>query len=374
MRSAFITGDAGFVGFHLARRLLSEGWRVTGYDALTPYYDVRLKAARRAILRAYPHYAPITADIAEAATLDSALARAKPDIVVHLAAQAGVRYSLENPGAYVRTNILGSFNLLDSAKRHGVAHALLASTSSAYGAQDKFPFEETDRAAHPLTIYAASKLAMESIAHSSAHLGGPPCTLFRFFTVYGPWGRPDMAPHKFASAILAGRPIELFNGGDMARDFTYVGDIVEGVRRLIDHPPPRPEDRAGLTPIPGDSLSPVAAWRLANIGAGRPVELLDFVAALEESLGRKAQRRLLPMQPGDAPRTWAATGLLEALTGWRAQTDVREGVRRFAEWHVAHYGAERAEPPVIGPSLTPNGEAPTSESVDPVFNDPHRAA
>ena len=325
-----VTGAAGFIGFHLSRRLLADGWEVDGFDGMTPYYDVTLKQARWAELERSPRFRGRVAMLEDFAAL-AAFADPKPDIVVHLAAQAGVRYSLENPRAYVDANLVGTFNVLEVSR--GVRHLLLASTSSVYGANEAMPFRETDRTDHPLTLYAATKKASEDMAHSYAHLWKTPTTAFRFFTVYGPWGRPDMALFKFVAATLKGEPIEVYGHGEMKRDFTYVDDLVEAVVRLIDKPP-----REGEPVGPMDSLSPAAPYRVVNIGGGQPVGLLPFIAAIERALGRPIEKRMLPMQKGDVPATWAAPDLLRALTGYVPTTDVETGVRAFVEWRHGFYG------------------------------------
>jgi UDP-glucuronate 4-epimerase len=336
MRTAFVTGTAGFIGFHLARVLLADGFRVFGYDGMTAYYDVGLKRARLAILNQSPAFSQTEAMLEDAPALAAAVAAAAPGIVVHLAAQAGVRYSLDNPRAYIDGNVTGTFNLLEAARAAGPRHLLIASTSSAYGANDKMPFEETDAAEHPLTVYAATKRAGELMAHAYAHLWGLPVTLFRFFTVYGPWGRPDMAPMKFMRLALQGAPIEVYNHGDMRRDFTYVDDLVRAVRLLIDRPPAPPGAARGPA-IPGDTLSPVAPWRLVNIGNGSPVALLDFIAAIEHALGVPVRRTYTDMQKGDVPATWADTRLLRALTGFAPATGLAEGVGELATWYRGFY-------------------------------------
>ncbi len=336
MRKVFITGTAGFIGFHLARLLLEEGFEVHGYDGMTDYYDPALKRARHAMLRAYPGFAATEAMLEDEAALWRAATDFAPEIIVHLAAQAGVRYSLENPRAYIDSNIIGTFNLMEVARELGVGHLLMASTSSVYGANAEMPFRETDKADTQLTIYAATKKANESMAHAHAHLWNQPVTMFRFFTVYGPWGRPDLALFKFVDAILDGRPIDIYNHGEMVRDFTYVDDLVRGIRQLMDVPPVRPEAPGGIAP--GDSLSPVAPFRIVNIGNSQKVRLLDFIDAIEEALGQKAIRNYMPMQKGDVPATWADTSLLAALTGTRPATDVRDGIRAFVSWFRAHYG------------------------------------
>jgi len=325
-----ITGTAGFIGFHVARRLLDDGHFVTGFDGLTPYYDVRLKQARHAILERSNGFRAHVAMLEDMAALERAAAEAEPDVIVHLAAQAGVRYSLENPRAYVDANLLGSFNVLEIARQLKPRHLLLASTSSAYGGNEKMPFVETDKADHPLTLYAATKKAMEVMSHSYAHLWSLPTTCFRFFTVYGPWGRPDMALFKFVDAIENDRPIDIYGHGEMRRDFTYIDDLVEAVVRLVACVP---ELGKPVSCVTGDTLSPVAPWRLVNIAGGHSTGLIEFIEMIERSLGRKARRNLLPMQKGDVPETFADHHLLEALTGFRPNTPVSEGVEAFVRWY-----------------------------------------
>ena len=326
-----ITGAAGFIGFHLARHLMEAGWQVIGLDAMTPYYDPALKQARLDILNADPKFRFVRASLEDGVT--DLVAETRPDAIVHLAAQAGVRYSIEAPRSYVQANLIGTHEVLEAARAHPPRHLLMASTSSAYGANTKMPYAETDRATHPMSFYAATKIANEAMAHSYAHLFGIPTTMFRFFTVYGTWGRPDMALFKFTRAILQNEPIDVYNHGDMQRDFTYVGDLVEGIRRLIDTPP-------GTTPVgPEDSLSPVAPFRVVNIGNGAPVQLTDFIAAIEAATGRTATRNLMPMQPGDVPATWADARLITALVGALPRTDIRDGVARFVDWYRGWNGA-----------------------------------
>ena len=334
-RTALVTWSAGFIGYHLCRRLLAEGWQVTGLDALTDYYDVRLKQRRHAMLSQSPGFRAQVGRLEDPGRL-TALMEGRPDVVVHLAAQAGVRHSIEAPRSYVEANLVGTFELLEAARAHPPGHLLMASTSSVYGANPRMPYAETDRADWPLSFYAATKKATEAMAHAYAHLYGLPTTMFRFFTVYGPWGRPDMALFRFTRAILAGEPIDVYNHGRMARDFTYVEDLVEGIWRLIAVVPPGPEGRGA--PVEGDSLSPVAPWRVVNIGNSAPVPLEDFIAAIEAATGREAERRMLPMQPGDVPETWAESGLLVRLTGHTPSVPVTEGVRRFVAWYRDHYG------------------------------------
>ncbi len=327
-----VTGSAGFIGFHVCRRLLADGHDVVGIDAMVPYYDVRLKEARLALLAQAARFSNHRLDIADMTAVSAAVASARPDAIIHLAAQAGVRYSLEHPESYVSSNVVGTFNLLEICRAHPVRHFLMASTSSAYGGTTRLPFRETDPAATPLTIYAATKLSAEAIAHSYAHLWQQPVTTFRFFTVYGPWGRPDMALFKFTAAALRGEAIDVYNRGRMERDFTYIDDLVEAVVRLVGTVP-----RTGHPVGPMDSLSPVAPYRLVNIGNGAPRGLLDYIAALERCLGLPIARNDLPMQPGDIARTWADVTLLEALTGFRPGTPVETGVARFVDWYRAHY-------------------------------------
>lgn len=335
-RRVLVTGSAGFIGFHLAQLLLAEGFRVHGLDGMTDYYDVALKRRRHAILHQNPGFTATEAMLEDGEALDRMADEFAPEVIVHLAAQAGVRYSLENPRAYVDANIVGTFNVMEAARRLGVQHLLMASTSSVYGANEDMPFTETEKADTQLTIYAATKKAGESMGHAYAHLWNLPTTMFRFFTVYGPWGRPDMALYKFVEAILAGRPIDIYNHGEMYRDFTYVADLVRGIRLLIDAVPARP---AGPDEIAaGDSLSPVAPFRIVNIGNSDKVRLLDFVDEIERCLGRKAIRNYMDMQKGDVPATWADAELLHRLTGYRPQTDVRDGIAQFVQWFREYYG------------------------------------
>lgn len=329
-----ITGTAGFIGFHLARLLLSEGHTVHGYDGMTPYYDVELKRRRHQALLQSPGFVATEGMLEDREAFDRAADAAAPDVIVHLAAQAGVRYSLENPRAYVDTNVTGTFNVMEAARRLAVGHLLMASTSSVYGANTDTPFAETDKADTPLTIYAATKKATEMMSHSYAHLYDLPTTMFRFFTVYGPWGRPDMALFKFVDAILDGRPIDVFNHGEMYRDFTYIDDLVRGIRLLMDAVPVRPVE--GEIPE-GDSLSPVAPWRVVNIGNSQTVRLEDFVVEIEACLGLEATRNYMDMQAGDVIATWADASLLQALTGYRPRTEMRDGIAAFVAWFRGYY-------------------------------------
>lgn len=336
MRKVLVTGSAGFIGFHLSQLLLDEGFAVVGYDGMTDYYDVRLKERRHQMLLQNQHFSAHVGMLEDFDKLH-ALARAeKPDVIVHLAAQAGVRYSLENPRAYVEANVFGTFNVMECARELGVDHLLMASTSSVYGANEEMPFSEQEKADTQLTLYAATKKATESMGHSYAHLWGIPTTMFRFFTVYGPWGRPDMALFKFTKGILEGTSIDIYNHGHMFRDFTYVADLVRGIRLLIEAVPKRPE---GAEAIPEwDSLSIAAPFRVVNIGNNEKVRLEDFVDAIEAECGRKAIRNYMDMQKGDVPATWADATLIQNLTGYRPQTDVCEGIREFVAWYRDYYG------------------------------------
>ncbi len=330
MKRVMVTGTAGFIGFHLAKLLLAEGFRVHGYDGMTDYYDVALKQRRHQMLLQSPGFSTTEDMLENHDRLLQLAAEFEPDVIVHLAAQAGVRYSLEQPRSYIDSNVVGTFNVMEVARLHEVQHLLMASTSSVYGANEDMPFTEVEKADHQLTIYAATKKANEAMGHSYAHLWNLPTTMFRFFTVYGEWGRPDLALYKFVDAILDGRPIDIYNHGDMYRDFTNVDDLVRGIRLLIDTPPVRPESAEDIEE--GDSLSPVAPYRVVNIGNGDKVRLMDFVEAIEDALGQKAIRNYMPMQMGDVPATWADNTLLQRLTGYRPQTDFKDGVARFVEW------------------------------------------
>lgn len=325
---AFVTGTAGFIGFHLAKHLLAEGHEVVGYDGFTDYYDPALKRARVAILNKQPGFSQIEAMLEDAETLGDEVGGARADIVFHLAAQAGVRYSLEHPHSYIQSNVVGTANLLEALRRTPPKHLIFASTSSVYGGNMKMPFAETDRADAPASLYAATKKAGEAAVHSYAHLFGIPSTCVRFFTVYGPWGRPDMALFKFTDAILNGRPIDVYGHGRMRRDFTYVDDLVSAMIKLGDCIP-----RTGEPVAPSDSLSAIAPFRTVNIAGGKPTELMDFIQAIETALGQKASLNMLDMQLGDVVATASDTALLEALLGSVPQTDVPIGVARFVQWY-----------------------------------------
>ena len=332
-----VTGSAGFIGSALSLRLLERGDTVIGVDNLNDYYDVRLKEARLARTLAHPNYTDVRLDIEDGAGLDEVFRTHRPERVVNLAAQAGVRYSIENPMAYVNTNLVGFANILECSRHHGVEHLVYASSSSVYGANTEMPFSVHDNVDHPLSLYAASKKANELMAHTYSHLYQLPTTGLRFFTVYGPWGRPDMALFKFTRAILAGEPIQVFNYGKHRRDFTYVDDIVEGVIRVLDRVPEGNPDWSGAKPDPASSRAP---YRVYNIGNNQPVELMDYIAVLEQCLGRKADMELLPLQPGDVPDTFADVADLVRDTGYKPDTPVSVGVARFVEWYQNFYAQQ----------------------------------
>jgi UDP-glucuronate 4-epimerase len=326
-----VTGAAGFIGFHICRALLARGDAVLGIDNFSDYYEPELKERRAAILAEQQGFALVRGTIEDLENFGRSWAGFAPEIVIHLAAQAGVRYSIDHPESYVGPNLIGTFNLLELARKHPVRHLLAASTSSVYGANTDLPFSEDQQTRTPLSLYAATKGAAELMGHSYAHLFGTPTTFFRFFTVYGPWGRPDMALFKFTRAILGGEPIDIYNHGEMVRDFTYVDDLVGAILGLIDAVP-------GTEPVEGDSLSPVAPCRIVNIGGGQPVQLLDYIAELERALGMPAIRNYLPMQQGDVPATAASLDLLHRLTGSAPATPLAEGIEKFVEWYRGYYG------------------------------------
>jgi UDP-glucuronate 4-epimerase len=327
-----ITGAAGFIGFHTASKLLQQGAIVLGVDNFCEYYDVALKEGRNNILANHPNFEMARVSIEDSQAIGDAWRAFRPGVVIHLAAQAGVRYSIDHPDSYISTNLIGTYNLLELARRHPVRHFLAASTSSVYGANREMPFDERQRTATPISLYAATKGATELMGHSYSHLFGTPMTFFRFFTVYGPWGRPDMALFKFAKAILADEPIDVYNNGEMARDFTYVDDLAESIVRLSAVIP-------GDAPVEGDSLSPVAPFRVVNIGGGRLTPLMDYIGALEAALGKTARKNMLPMQQGDVPATEASPELLRRLTGQVPTTSVAEGVAAFVSWYREQYSA-----------------------------------
>jgi len=324
-----VTGAAGFIGFHVASRLLSMGREVVGLDCVNDYYDPTLKEARLAVLKGVGKFTFVKSDLADRGATKALFAQYEFPSVVHLAAQAGVRYSLENPHAYTDANIEGFLNILEGCRHHGCKHLLFASSSSVYGANTKLPFSVQDNVDHPISLYAASKKANELMAHSYSHLYRIPATGLRFFTVYGPWGRPDMAMFIFAKAILEGKPIKLFNHGNMRRDFTYVDDVVESIVRLIDRPPQGNAEWSGAHPDPSSSAAP---WKIYNIGNNRPEELMHVVAVLEKEFGRTAIKDMMPMQPGDVPATYADVEDLARDVGFRPATSIEDGIARFATW------------------------------------------
>ncbi|WP_066793341.1 NAD-dependent epimerase/dehydratase family protein [Sphingomonas soli] len=331
-KRVLVTGSAGFIGFHISSLLLQQGATVLGVDNFSDYYDVALKEARNDMLSNHANFSVARVSIEDPQAFGAAWRAFKPDIVIHLAAQAGVRYSIDAPASYIAANLVGTFNVLELARHTPPEHLLMASTSSVYGANTEMPFDELQRTASPMSLYAATKGATELMAHSYAHLFKTPITMFRFFTVYGPWGRPDMALFKFTKAILAGEPIDVYNNGEMARDFTYVEDLVEAIARLTAAVP-------GATPVENDSLSPVAPFRIVNIGGGNLTPLMDYIGAAERALGKTAIKNFMPMQQGDVHATEASPALLKQLTGYVPSTTPDEGVARFVDWYRAHYSS-----------------------------------
>ena len=332
IRTAIVTGAAGFIGFFVSQKLLAEGWRVIGVDSMSDYYDVSLKERRESTLFQAKLYRSRHAKVEDPGLLMSLFEEERPDVVIHLAAQAGVRNSIENPRDYLQSNVVGTFELLEAARAFPPHHTLLASTSSAYGANKEMPYRESDRSDHPMSFYAATKKSTENIAHSYSHLFGFPVTMFRFFTVYGPWGRPDMALFKFTKAILEQKPIEVYNYGDMKRSFTYIDDLVRAIILLIDQVPQNSSQNSLL-----DSISPVAPFRVVNIGNPDTISLSEFITSIEEAIGAKAEKKFLPMQPGDIPETLASTELLKSLINFIPQTDIQSGVNAFVDWYRKYY-------------------------------------
>jgi UDP-glucuronate 4-epimerase len=339
-----VTGAAGFIGYFTARKLLERGDEVVGLDNLNKYYDVSLKLARLKQIGANPRFRFVRLDVADRPALEQLFATERFPRVIHLAAQAGVRYSLKNPHAYIESNVVGFMNILEACRQTQVEHLTYASSSSVYGANTKMPFSVHDNVDHPLSMYAATKKANELMAHTYAELYALPVTGLRFFTVYGPWGRPDMALFLFTRNILAGRPIDVFNHGHHRRDFTFVDDIAEGVVRSCDRVATANPNWDGQSPDPGTSRAP---YRLYNIGNNRPVELLRYIEVLEECLGRKAQMNMLPLQPGDVPDTWADIADLQRDVGYAPATPVEVGIRRFVDWYVAYYGTDAPRDPKV---------------------------
>ena len=327
----FITGSAGFIGFHFAKHLLDEGHIVIGFDGITNYYDISLKHDRHNMLKNYSSFVCYEDMLEDHELLRKIFSKEKPDIVVHLAAQAGVRYSLENPRAYIDSNLIGTFNIMECAREFNIEHLLMASTSSVYGSNTKMPFKENIKTDTPLTLYAATKKANESMAHSYSHLWKMPTTMFRFFTVYGPWGRPDMALFKFTKAIIEDKPIDIYNNGQMFRDFTYVTDLVNAIHLLTQKIP-------GESPVcKDDSLSDAAPFRIVNIGNSQKIKLLDFIDEIERVLDKKAVRNYMEMQKGDVPATWADASLLNEITNYKPTTDYKDGIKNFISWYLDYY-------------------------------------
>ncbi|PYI57197.1 NAD-dependent epimerase [Paenibacillus flagellatus] len=335
MTTILVTGAAGFIGFHLSKRLLQDGYRVVGIDNINDYYDVNLKEARLGQLLAEPNFSFVKEDLENKEGIMRLFDENRPDTIVNLAAQAGVRYSLVNPYAYIDSNVTGFINVLEACRHFKSGHLIYASSSSVYGANSKMPFSVHHNVDHPISLYAATKKSNELMAHTYSHLFGLPVTGLRFFTVYGPWGRPDMALFLFTKSILSGEPIQVFNNGKMRRDFTYIDDIVEGISRLVKRKPEPNPLWSSDSPDPGTSYAP---YRLYNIGNNQPVELMEFIAVLEEKLGRKAQMEFLPLQAGDVPETFADVGDLIRDVGFKPKTSIREGIGKFTEWYTQYYG------------------------------------
>ena len=332
----FITGSSGFIGFHLSKKLLDSGHSVHGFDSMNNYYDIKLKKARYEILKKYKKFSFTKNNLENQKVLSNTILKFKPKIIIHLAAQAGVRYSIEKPRVYLDSNITGTYNIIELAKKVNVKHLLIASSSSVYGANKKLPFKEIDKTETQLSIYAATKKSTESIAHSYSNIWKVPITMLRFFTVYGPWGRPDMALFKFTKGIIDNKKIDIYNKGKMYRDFTYVDDIVNGIKALINKAP----NSKQLNKFKNDSLSSVAPFRVLNIGNTRKVFLLDFIDALEKELGKKAIRNYMPMQKGDVKMTLSDTTLLKKLTGYNPKTNFRLGIKNFLKWYLSYYKSQ----------------------------------
>ena len=336
MDKILITGSAGFIGFHLAKSLLEDGYELLGIDNLNSYYNPKLKKDRLGILSKYNNFSFQNVDISDRKSITKPFNSFNPNKVVNLAAQAGVRYSIENPYSYINSNIVGFNNLIELCRHNNVDGFIYASSSSVYGGNTKMPFSVTDRVDNPISIYAATKKATESIAHSYSNLWKLPITMLRFFTVYGPWGRPDMAFFKFTKSITKGKPIDIYNNGNMYRDFTYIDDIVKGINSLMTVPPTN-----GKLVHKNDSLSPVAPFRIVNIGNSKKIKLLDFIDALETYIGKKAIRNYMPMQKGDVEATWANTDLLKKLTGYAPKTNIKKGIKNFVDWYVSYYKTDK---------------------------------
>ncbi len=329
----FVSGSSGFIGFHLSRKFLDKGFKVHGYDSMNNYYDVKLKKSRLKILQKYKSFTFTKGFLENKKKLFLSISKFKPSIIIHLAAQAGVRYSLENPDVYLNSNIIGTFNIIECANKIKVKHLIIGSSSSVYGANKKFPFKEIHKTDHQLSFYAATKKSTESLAHAYSSLWKLPITMLRFFTVYGPWGRPDMAYFKFTKKILRGKKIEIFNKGKMYRDYTYIDDIVDGIYKLLKKAP----SLKVVKKIKNDSLSPVAPFRILNIGNTKKIYLLNFINSLEKVLNKKAKKKYLPMQKGDVHSTLSDTSLLKKITGYNPKTDYRVGIKKFIDWYLKYY-------------------------------------
>ena len=329
----FVSGSSGFIGFHLSRKFLDKGFKVHGYDSMNNYYDVKLKKSRLKILQKYKNFTFTKGFLENKKKLFLSISKFKPSIIIHLAAQAGVRYSLENPDVYLNSNIIGTFNIIECANKIKVKHLIIGSSSSVYGANKKFPFKEIHKTDHQLSFYAATKKSTESLAHAYSSLWKLPITMLRFFTVYGPWGRPDMAYFKFTKKILRGKKIEIFNKGKMYRDYTYIDDIIDGIYKLLKKAP----SLKAVKKIKNDSLSPVAPFRILNIGNTKKIYLLNFINSLEKVLNKKAKKKYLPMQKGDVHSTLSDTSLLKKITGYNPKTDYRVGIKKFIDWYLKYY-------------------------------------
>ncbi len=329
----FITGSSGFIGFHLAKKLLDKGFKVCGYDSMNSYYDTKLKKSRLNILKKYENFKFVKNNIENYKVLKGIIIKFKPKIIIHLAAQAGVRYSLKNPDAYLQSNIIGTFNIIKIANIIKTKHLIIGSSSSVYGANKKFPFQEIDKTDHQISFYAATKKSTENLAHSYSSLWNLPITVLRFFTVYGPWGRPDMAYFKFTKKILNGKKIDIYNKGRMYRDYTYIDDIVDGILKLINKVPKLTSKKK----IKNDSLSPVAPFRILNIGNTKKIYLLDFINTLEKELGKKIKKNYMSMQKGDVHSTLSDTSLLKKITGYNPKTKYQTGIKKFIEWYLDYY-------------------------------------
>ena len=329
----FITGSSGFIGFHLTKKLLDKGFKVCGYDSMNSYYEVKLKKSRLNILKKYKNFKFVKNNIENYKILKGIIIKFKPKIIIHLAAQAGVRYSLKNPDAYLQSNIIGTFNIIKIANIIKTKHLIIGSSSSVYGANKKFPFQEIDKTDHQISFYAATKKSTENLAHSYSSLWKLPITVLRFFTVYGPWGRPDMAYFKFTKKILNGKKIDIYNKGKMYRDYTYIDDIVDGIFKLINKVPKLTSKKK----IKNDSLSPVAPFRILNIGNTKKIYLLDFINTLEKELGKKIKKNYMPMQKGDVHSTLSDSSLLKKITGYNPKTKYQTGIKKFIEWYLDYY-------------------------------------